>query len=287
MKHMRKILRFYRRRLLASVGAMIVVSVILVALLTPWISPTDPLAQDVHKSLRPPIWHPGSDTAYPLGTDPLGRDLLSRVLYGARTSLIAAFFAALVATAIGVFLGLIAGYYGGRVGVGIMRLVDLQLALPSILLALVIIAILGSSLRNLIIVMGITSWMTYARVVRANVLSIKEKDFITAARSIGVKDLRIILRHILPNTLAPIIVILTFDIARLIILESSLSYLGLGVPPPTPSWGRMLYEGKEFMIIAYWLVAFPGLAIMITVMGINFLGDGLRDALDPTLRRML
>ena len=230
MKRIRKILQLCRRRLLASVGATIVAGVVLVALLVPWISPADPLAQDFHSSLRPPMWHAGGEPVYPLGTDPLGRDLLSRVLHGARASLTAAFLAALVATAIGVSLGLIAGYYGGKAATVIMRLVDLQLALPSILLALVIIAILGSSIRNLIIVMGITSWMTYARVVWANVLSIKEAEFIEAARSIGAGDRRIILRHILPNTLAPIVVILTFDIARLIILESSLSYLGLGVP---------------------------------------------------------
>lgn len=258
--------------------------VALAAVAGPLLVSQDPVAQSLASALRPPGWEAGGSWTHPFGTDQFGRDILSRLVYGARISLIAAVMAAALGGAVGVSLGLLSGYYGGWVDSIIMRLADLQLAFPLILLALVMVAVLGPDLKNLIIVMAVTGWTTYARIVRATVLSLVKREFVDAARSVGVTDRAIMIRHILPNCMAPILVVFTLEMARLALMEASLSFLGLGVPPPTPTWGRMLSEGRDYMTVAPWTVFFPGVAIMLLVLGINLLGDGLRDALDPRLR---
>jgi len=275
----------FRRSPLTSVGAAIVGLVVLAAMAAPLLGTTDPIEQDLSAALKPPFWLADGSIAHPLGTDHLGRDVYSRLVYGARISLTISVLAALLGAAVGVAAGLAAGYLGGRVDMVIMRIVDLNLAFPLILLALAVVALLGANLRNLVIVMTITTWMIYARVVRGMSLTLREQEFIQAVCALGARDSRIIVRHILPNVAAPILVIWTLEVARVILMESALSFLGLGVPPPTPTWGRMLAEGRDYLTVAGWISIFPGIAIMVTVLGINFLGDGLRDLLDPRLRQ--
>ena len=259
--------------------------VIVAALGAPLLATTDPIEQDLTVVLKPPFWQEEGSLQHPLGTDHLGRDVYSRLVYGARISLSISVLAALLGAVVGVAAGLVAGFRGGRVDAVIMRLVDLNLAFPLILLALAVVALLGANLRNLVIVMALTTWMIYARVVRGLSLGLREREFVQAARALGAHDTRIIGRHVLPNVLAPVMVIWTLEVARVILMESALSFLGLGVPPPTPTWGRMLAEGRDYLTVAGWIEIFPGLAILITVLGINFLGDGLRDLLDPRLRQ--
>jgi peptide/nickel transport system permease protein len=277
--------RVARRSPLASAGALIVGLVIVAAVAAPLLATTDPIEQDLTVVLKPPFWLEDGSVRHPLGTDHLGRDVYSRLVYGAQISLTISVLAALLGAAVGVAAGLVAGYRGGRVGAVIMRIVDLNLAFPLILLALAVVALLGASLRNLIIVMAITTWMIYARVVRGLTLALREQEFVQAIRALGAHDARIIARHVLPNVLPPVMVIWTLEVARVILMESALSFLGLGVPPPTPTWGRMLAEGRDYLTVAGWISIFPGIAIMVTVLGINFLGDGLRDLLDPRLRQ--
>ena len=277
-------LRLARRSPLASLGVLIVGLVVIAALAAPLLATTDPIDQDLAVALKPPFWMADGSLQHPLGTDHLGRDVFSRLVYGAQISLTISVLAALLGAAVGVAAGLVAGYLGGRVGTVIMRVVDLNLAFPLILLALAVVALLGANLRNLVIVMAITTWMIYARVVRGLTLTLREQEFVQAVRALGARDARIIARHVLPNVLAPVMVIWTLEVARVILMESALSFLGLGVPPPTPTWGRMLAEGRDYLTMAGWISIFPGLAIMVTVLGINFLGDGLRDLLDPRLR---
>jgi peptide/nickel transport system permease protein len=276
-----KFYRMSRRSLMFSIGGAIVLLVTTVAILAPLVAPHDPVSQNLANVLVPPVWSEGGTWDHPLGTDHYGRDVMSRILYGTRISLIIATFAALIGASVGVTAGIVAGYYTGITSTIIMRIVDINLAFPLILLALTVVAILGPSMRNMIIVMAITTWMIYARVVRGVTLSISQQEFVEAARAVGAHDFRILARHILPNLLAPILVIWTLEVARVILMESALSFLGLGVPPPTPSWGRMLAEGRDYLTVASWIATYPGIAIMITVLGINFLGDGLRDLLDP------
>lgn len=285
--HLSRSVRLFRRSWLAVVGLTIVLMVVVTAIAAPAIAPCSPIEQDLKHSLRPPAWAPGGSSKHLLGTDQYGRDILSRIIFGTRVTLETAFFASLTAAIFGTFLGLIAGYYGGRVDTVVMRLVDLQLGFPLVLLAIALVAVLGASLRNLVLALAATGWMIYARVVRGSVLSLKQREFVEAARAIGARGLRIAFVHILPNVLTPVLVLVTLEMARMVLMEASLSYLGLGVPPPTPSWGRMLSDSRDYMILAYWVILFPGLAIMVTVMGINFLGDGLRDALDPKLRTQM
>jgi peptide/nickel transport system permease protein len=280
----RRVPRLWRRSPLAAAGAILVGLVIMSALAAPLLATSDPVEQDLTAVLKPPYWQADGSLDHPLGTDHLGRDIYSRMVYGARISLVISVAAALIGAVVGVAAGLAAGYHGGRTDAVIMRIVDLNLAFPLILLALAVVAILGPSLRNLIIVMAITTWMIYARVVRGVSLGLREREFVHAARAIGASDTRIITSHILPNVFAPVVVIWTLEVARVILMESALSFLGLGVPPPTPTWGRMLAEGRDYLTVAGWIATFPGLAIMLTVLGINFLGDGLRDLLDPRLR---
>jgi peptide/nickel transport system permease protein len=275
-----------RRSPLTSLGVAIVGLVVVAAVAAPLLATTDPVEQDLSVALKPPGWQGDGALAHPLGTDHLGRDVYSRLVYGARVSLTISVLAALLGAVVGVTAGLAAGYLGGRVDMAIMRVVDLNLAFPLILLALAVVALLGANLRNLVIVMAITTWTIYARVVRGVSLTLREQEFIQAVRALGAGDARIVVRHILPNVAAPILVIWTLEVARVILMESALSFLGLGVPPPTPTWGRMLAEGRDYLTVAGWIAVFPGLAIMVTVLGINFLGDGLRDLLDPRLRQM-
>jgi peptide/nickel transport system permease protein len=277
--------RLVRRSVLATIGAVIVGLVVVAALAAPLLATSDPTEQDLAVVLKPPFWLEDGSLQHPLGTDHLGRDVYSRLIYGAQISLTISVMAALLGAAVGVAAGLVAGYRGGRLGAVIMRIVDLNLAFPLILLALAVVALLGANLKNLIIVMTITTWMIYARVVRGLTLALREREFVQAVRALGAPDARIIARHILPNLLAPVLVIWTLEVARVILMESALSFLGLGVPPPTPTWGRMLAEGRDYLTVAGWIAIFPGIAIMVTVLGINFLGDGLRDLLDPQLRQ--
>jgi ABC-type dipeptide/oligopeptide/nickel transport system permease subunit len=269
------------RRLLRSksalIGGIVLLAIVLAALLAPLISPYDPIKTSQRTSLEAP------SLAHLMGSDRFGRDVLTRVLWGGRLSLPVGFVSVVIAAVVGVALGLIAGYYGGRLDAVIMRFVDLLLAFPGILLALAIIAVLGASLLNLMIAVGIASIPDYVRITRGTVLSVKEREFVLAARTVGIRDSAIILRHILPNVLAPLIVLATLGMASAIITASALSFLGLGIKPPTPEWGNMLAEGREFLQHAWWVAFFPGLAIMLTVFAINLLGDGLRDALDPRM----
>jgi peptide/nickel transport system permease protein len=271
------------RRLLRSTNALVggglLLTIVFAALLAQQASPYDPIKTSQRTSLEAP------NLAHPFGTDRFGRDILSRVLWGGRLSLPVGFVSVVIAATAGVALGLLAGYYGGMLDAMIMRLVDLMLAFPGILLALAIVAILGGSLLNLMIAVGIASIPDYVRITRGAVLTLKEREFVVAARVVGARDRTILLRHILPNVLAPLIVLATLGMAAAIITGSALSFLGLGIRPPTPEWGNMLAEGREFLARAWWVAFFPGLAIMLTVFAINLLGDGLRDALDPRLRR--
>lgn len=268
-------------------GLAVTVVMLALAVFAPVLTTTGPIVQNMLEARQPPAWNAGGDASHPLGTDYLGRDVWSRIAYGARTTLLTATAAALGAAALGVALGFIAGYYEGRVGTVIMALVDLMLAFPLIVLALALVATLGPSMRNVILALVVTGWMVYARVVRAVVLRLKEQPFVHAARALGASDAAIIARHLFPNALTVILVLLPIEIARMIITEASLSFLGLGVPPPTPSWGRMLAENRLYLTIDYWVAVFPGLAITIAVLGVTFLGDGLRDRLDPRLRHLL
>jgi peptide/nickel transport system permease protein len=260
---------------LAKAGFIIIVLVFLLAILAPWISPYDP--DDINVKailLAPSIQHW-------MGTDGLGRDVLSRMLYGGQISLLVGLVAVGISTSIGIVLGALAGYYRGWVDTIIMRLVDIMLSIPSFFLILAVIAFLTPSIVNIMIVIGLTSWMSVTRLVRAEFLSLTEREFVQASRTLGAKDGRLIFRHLLPNSLTPIIVSAVLGIAGAVLMESGLSFLGLGVQAPQASWGNILTDGKEYIQFAWWLSLFPGLAILITVLGYNLLGEGLRDALDP------
>ena len=254
------------------------------AVLAPWIAPKDPLAVNVRHRLAPPAWLPRGTTEHLLGTDPVGRDLLTRVLYGGRVSLVVGVAAVLISASLGVLLGLGAGYAGGRADMVMMTVVNIMLAFPFILLVLAVIAVLGPSLVNMIVVLGIADWPLYARVIRAETMAIRERDFVTASRALGLGHLRIVFRQILPNLVSVIVVIATLQVARVIILESFLSFLGLGIQPPTPAWGNMLGEGRVYMLNSWWIAAFPGLAIFVTTLAINLMGNALRDWLDPHMK---
>lgn len=284
-RRMPKWLRSLLRARLATAGVVILLIVTVAAVAAPALSPHNPRQGELIDSKLPPAWSGGGNWNYPLGTDTLGRDILSRVVYGARISLMVGFTAVVIAGAIGVTAGLFSGYYKGWLDNVLMRLADIQLAVPFILFALAILAVLGPGLKNLILVLGVTGWVTYARVVRAQVLSYREKEFVEAVRAIGASDARIMFRHILPNTVASLIVIASFAVAATILAEAALSFLGLGVPPATPTWGGMVADGREQILTnRWWMYVFPGLAIMLTVLAINAVGDWLRDYLDPRLQ---
>ena len=273
------------RRLRGGLAGAAVVALIVVASgLAPWLAPHNPYVGRVVDRLLPPAWMDGGNAGYLLGTDQIGRDVLSRLLYGGRVSLSIAVLAVFVAGAVGLSLGLLAGFYRGWLDWTISAAVDVMLTFPFVLLALATIAVLGPSVRNVVIVLGVTGWPIYTRVVRAEVVRLRTLEFTVAARAIGLTNLRLVLRHIVPNLLNAVIVIASLDVARFIIVEAFLSYLGLGVQPPTPSWGGMLGDFRPFMFDRWWLPTFPGMAIFLTALVVNLVGDGLRDYFDPQSR---
>jgi peptide/nickel transport system permease protein len=273
------------RNKLAVLAIAVLAAVLVAAVFAPVIAPYDPAAQDLLVRLRAPAWLTGGDAAHLLGTDQLGRDVLSRLIHGARVSLLVGVSAALLAGVIGAAVGLVTGYVGGWPDRLLMRLADLQLAFPSILLALAIVGFLGSGLWYVIVVLGFTGWVSYARVVRSEVLSLRSRDFVTEARAIGVPDLVIMRRHLLPNVLAPLATIGTLHVAAAIVAEASLSYLGLGVPKSVVTWGGMLSDGQLYLGTSWWIAVFPGLALMFTALAVNLAGDVLRDVADPKAYR--
>ncbi len=259
------------------------VILVLAAAFAPQLAPHDPFRQSLRTRLVPPAWAENGTTAHILGTDQLGRDILSRVIHGARISLLVGVSVVLIAGTLGTLLGLLAGFLGGRVDTLLMRTVDVFLAFPFLLLAIIFMAMLGASLGNIILVLAITGWVEYARVVRSQVLAVREFEYVTAARALGANTLPIMLKHVLPNVVASVIVIGSLQLGTVIIAEASLTFLGLGIPPSIPTWGSMLATGREYFVLAWWLPTFPGLAIVLTVLAVNFLGDWLRDVFDPTL----
>ena len=269
--------RFFKNKM-ALAGSMVVVLLFIVSILAPWVAPYDPNQMNLQKVLMPP------SGAHLFGTDQLGRDVLSRMIWGARISLKVGFVATGIAILIGIILGAVSGYYGRWIDAVIMRFVDIMLCFPAFFLILAVIALLEPSIWNIMMIIGLTGWMGITRLVRADFTSLKERDFVLAARAIGASDLRIIFIHILPNAMASVLVAATLGVAGAILTESALSFLGIGVQPPTPSWGNILTAGKDNIDIAWWLSLYPGMAILVTVLGYNLLGEGIRDSLDPRLK---
>jgi peptide/nickel transport system permease protein len=265
---------------LATTGLVIIVVMVVLALFAPYLAPYNPTSVNLAQGLSAPT------IVHPLGQDKLGRDILSRIIYGSRISLYVGVLTVLISAVVGSIIGALAGYLGGVVDEIVMRIIDVLLAFPGILLAIAIMAILGPSLNNVVIALALLGWVAYARLVRGQVLALREFEFIQAARALGADARRIITRHLMPNVLGPVIVTATFGMAGAIVAEAGLSFLGLGTQPPTPSWGSMLNDGREFLLTAPHLTTFPGIAIMVVVLGLNFLGDGLRDILDPLGRTL-
>ena len=272
-------IRHIRRHALGIVGVVLASLAVIVAAAAPWLAPHDPIKSDFAAGLQPP-----GTPGHPLGTDQLGRDLLSRVLYGARIALFIGFCTVLLTALVGGLLGLLAGFVGGWPGTVVMRIADVQLSFPFILLALTINAIVGLGLRNIIISLSVAGWVVYARVVRGEVLSVKQRDFVQAAAALGMGRARMLFGHVLPNVAPSIIVVASLQFSQFIVAEAAISFLGFGVQPPTPAWGSMLSESRDFLYVAWWLAAFPGAALALTALGINLVGDWLRDVLDPKLR---
>ena len=268
----------------AIAGALILLTVIVAAVAAPYVAPHDPARQSLIRRFTPPLWVQGGNPAYPLGTDQVGRDILSRIIYAARISLIVGISAGMVSLVVGVTLGLLSGFLRGKVDAVIMTVVDVTLSFPQLLIALAFVAALGPSLLTIIVVLGLTGWERYTRVVRAEVLALREKDFVEAARAMGASSTRMVLRHLLPNTFSSIIVMSTLQVAQAILQEAALSFLGVGTGSAHPTWGQMIALGRDFVSVAWWLATFPGLAILLTVLAINLVGDRLRDALDPRVR---
>ncbi len=268
-----------RRNGLGIIGLILAALAVLTALAAPILAPHNPFIGDMTQGLRPP-----GTPGHPLGTDQLGRDTLSRVLYGARVALFIGLCTVLVTAIVGGLLGLLAGFFGGWSGQALMRLCDVQLSFPFILLALTINAIVGLGLRNIIISLSAAGWVVYARVVRGEVLSVKQRDFVQAAAALGTSRARILFRHILPNVAPSIIIVASLQFSQFIVAEAAISFLGFGVQPPTPAWGSMLSESRDFLYVAWWLAAFPGAALALTALGVNLVGDWLRDVLDPKFR---
>ncbi len=269
---------------LAAAGIVLLALFAFAAVAAPWLAPYPPNEVDVLNRLKPPVWAPEGSIRYLLGTDPIGRDVLTRLIYGGRVSIGVGFITAAIAGVIGVTLGLLAGYYGGLIDEAVCRVADIFLAFPFILLATATVMMLGPGLVNVILVLSVFGWTSYARVVRGETLCLREKEFVEAARTVGCKNVRILIGHILPNVFSPVIVISSFVVASVIIAEAAMSFLGLGIPPAIPSWGGMLAEGRPYLRDAWWLAVLPGLLIMIVVLALNLVGDWLRDYLDPRLR---
>ena len=273
-----------RTRRFVFLGAAFIVLLTAVAAAAPWIAPRDPERQSLRARLKPPGWEAADGRRHVVGTDHLGRDILSRVVYGARVSLIVGFAAVAVGGILGATLGIVAGFRGGWADTIVMTLADAQLAFPFILLAIGIIAVLGPSFPTLIVVVGLSGWVGYARVLRSQVLALRSREFVDAIHALGGSVSRIVVRHLLPNVASSLIVIATLELARAIVLEATLSFLGLGIQPPTPSWGGMIHEGREYLDSAWWISTMPGLVLMATSLVVSRTGDWLRDLLDPTLR---
>jgi peptide/nickel transport system permease protein len=277
-------LRIRWKHLKLGVPLAVVLAIVVIALLAPLVAPFDPTTQHLGDRLKPPSWAPGGDPRFLLGTDHLGRDVYTRLLYGARISLPIALAATVLGGLIGIVLGLLAGYLRGVVDSLVTKLIDIQLSFPFILFAIAIIAVTGPNPLVLVLVLSARSWTTFARVVRGETLSISGNDYVMAARALGGSRTRVIFRHIVPNIVPLAVVVGTLDIGAIIILESTLSFLGLGVQPPTVSWGKELSDARQYIQLAWWTTTFPGLALLVVVLFVNLLGDGLRDILDPRLR---
>jgi peptide/nickel transport system permease protein len=275
-----------RRRRWPAVSMGIVAVFVLIAIFAPLLSPGDPYEQSLRLRFRPPVWEDRGSWAHPLGTDRLGRDMLTRIIWGSRVSLAVGALAVLLASAFGASVGLVAGYYGGRVDATLMRITDATLSFPTILLALILAVTVGPSFLNVVIAIAVVLWARYARVIRGQVLTLMQLDFIAQARIAGAGAWRIITRHLLPNTMNTLVVLMTLQVGYVIIVEASLSFLGAGIPPPTPAWGSMIAEGRDVVTSAWWVSFLPGLAILLVVLAFNLLGDWLRDTLDPRLRQL-
>ena len=282
----RPVLTAARGRHFPVVSIGIIGVFVLMALLAGVLSPADPYEQSLRAKFKPPVWDEAGSWQHPLGTDRLGRDLLSRIMWGSRISLAAGVVTVLLASAIGAAIGLVAGYYRGRVDAVLMRMTDATMSFPVILLALILAVTLGPSFTNVVVSIAVILWARFARVIRGQVLTLMELDFIVQARIAGASGARIILRHLFPNTLNTLVVLITLQVGYVIIVEASLSFLGAGIPPPTPAWGSMIAEGRDFVTSAWWVSLFPGLAILLVVLAFNLLGDWLRDTLDPKLRQL-
>ena len=279
-------MREQRGRRLPVVSLGIITVFVLAGLLAPLLSPASPYEQSLRLRFRPPVWEERGSWAHPLGTDRLGRDMLSRILWGSRVSLAAGVLTVLLASAFGAAVGLVAGYYGGRVDATLMRITDATLSFPVILLALILAVTVGPSFTNVVVAIAVILWARYARVIRGQVLTLMELDFIAQARIAGASAWRIITRHLLPNTVNTLVVLVTLQVGYVIIVEASLSFLGAGIPPPTPAWGSMIAEGRDFVTNAWWVSSLPGFAILLVVLAFNLIGDWLRDTLDPKLRQL-
>jgi len=280
----REFFRVYRRNSLALAGGVIVLTFVLAAFFAPYLTPHDPETPNFLAIRKPPVWMQGGSWKHPLGTDHLGRDILTRIIYGARISLFVGFIVVFAATTVGVILGLVSGYFGGRVDAFIQRVIDTLLAFPYLILATALVAVLGPGIQNMLLALAYKEWIYSCRIVRSEVLVVKQCEYVEAAEAVGASRLHIIFKEILPNVAASTIVVSTLRIAWVILMEASLSFLGLGVEPPTPAWGTMISEGRRFINTEWWISTFPGIAILLTVLGINLVGEGLRDALDPRLR---
>ncbi len=278
----------FKRSPVTVVSAIVALACILGAVLAPWIAPHNPFdlaSLNLIDAFKPPAWTGDGDATYPLGTDDQGRDVLSAIMYGARVSLLVGICAVLFATILGIAIGLVAGYVGGTVDSVLMRIADIQLALPAVILALVLVGAIGFSMFNLILVLSLANWARFARVTRSEALSLRQRDFVLLSRLAGASRLRIILQHIVPNVINTFIVLATLDVGIIIILEATLSFLGLGVQPPTASWGSMIADGRGYLETAWWICGIPGIVLMFAVLAANLLGDSLRDWLSPTLTR--
>jgi peptide/nickel transport system permease protein len=274
------------RRWFLLIPLSIITVMVITAVLAEFLTPYSPTEISLANRLRPPFWEKGGSLSHPLGTDPMGRDLLTRMIYGARVSLVVALLALLVGGGIGAALGLIAGYYGGRLDALVMRVADTTMAFPIILFAILFVVVLGGSMVTTVFAVALVLWARYARVIRGEVLSLRERDFVAQARVAGCSSSRIMLVHLFPNILNTLVVLLSLQVGWVIIVEASLSFLGAGIPPPTPTWGSMIAEGRDYIATAWWVSFFPGLAILATVLSFNLFGDWLRDALDPKLRQL-
>jgi peptide/nickel transport system permease protein len=277
----RRLWRKFLRNPIGVVGGVILLTVLTGAVFAEYVAPHEPNRQRLMARFKPPFWAEGGSMTYPLGTDNVGRDIWSRIIHGSRISLIVGVCAVGVSMLIGVTLGLVSGFWGGRIDAMIMALVDIMLAFPQLILAFAMVAVLGPGIGNIILVLGITGWERYARVVRAEVLALREREFVQAARAVGVANVKIVFGHIMPNTFSSVIVMATLQTAQAILAEAALSFLGLGTGRTYPSWGQMISLGRDYISIAWWLSTFPGLAILLTVLAINLVGDRVRDVLDP------